>query len=135
MAKEIRFHEVARSEVLKGVNLLADTVKLTVVDVGLLFPPASVATAETVCPPFDSAPVVNDQLPAPSAIVVPIDPASMNTSIDAFASAVPVIVGVAVITVSPSVGDVITGAAGGVVSTVKFTAVDNGPVLPTPSVA
>jgi len=29
MAKEIRFSEAARGKVLKGLNILADTVKLT----------------------------------------------------------------------------------------------------------
>ena len=75
-------------------------------------------------------------MPEPSAVVVPIDTAAMKTSTVLFASAVPDKVGAAVFTAVPVVGDVISGAAGSMVSTVTVTAgVDATPVLPAASVA
>jgi hypothetical protein len=78
---------------------------------------------------------VYDQLPAPSAAVFPDGAPSITTVTVLFTSAVPVIVGVDVASTSSGAGELIAGAAGACVSTVKFRPADNGPTLPAPSVA
>ncbi len=113
---------------------------------GPTLPAASVARAVTVCPPdTNGLGTVYDQLPAPSAAVFPDGAPSITTVTVLFTSAVPVIVGVDVASTSSGAGELIAGAAGACVSTVKFRPADNstvkfrpadnGPTLPAPSVA
>jgi hypothetical protein len=79
---------------------------------------------------------VNVKLPPASVIVVPRDVEPSNTSTVEFGSAVPEIVGIGFVVEELFVGTVITGAAGGIVSTIIFIAgVEAGLVLPAGSVA
>lgn len=68
-------------------------------------------------------------MPEESAVVVPTTVASMVTVTVLFASAVPEIGGLLVVTVEPFAGAETTGAPGAVVSTVKVFAVDAAEVL------
>jgi hypothetical protein len=78
---------------------------------------------------------VQDQLPLESVEVVQSVVAPSFTVTVLPGSAVPAMVGVGLAVVLPSAGDVTTGAAGAVLSTVKFLGVLTGLVLPAGSVA
>ncbi len=70
----------------------------------------------------------------PSSWKDPIAVVLSNITIDVFGTFVPLITGNESVTVSPSVGLVMTGAAGGgVVSTVKLTIPENMDSFPTES--
>src|SRR5258708_647626 len=88
---------------------------------GPTFPAASRATATGEWRPSPRAPEARtavDQVPSAAAVTDPSDAPSTATKTVAPASALPLSVGVGVASSVPSAGAVITGAAGGVVSTV-----------------
>src|ERR687891_174294 len=92
---------------------VASTVKLTGSEAGEALPSASVWVAVTVWSPSVSGSVSSRlQVPSAATVVVPTTAPSMVTVTVAPGSPVPVIVGVLSFVISPSVGDVITGAAG-----------------------
>src|SRR5690606_9164274 len=78
---------------------------------------------------------VNVQSPFPSAMVVPCESPSLNTSTVLFASAVPLIVGVPSAFTVPSLGFVMLGTGGAVGSVVIVVTTDSTLVLPAASVA
>ena len=115
---------------------VVSTVNVLVFDCALVLPAASVAVALTVCDPSASAVGgVKLQVPEALATVVPTTTPSTITVTVLPASAVPVYVGVLSLVVEPLAGVSTTGAAGGVVSTVKVLVFDCALVLPTASVA
>src|ERR687893_28186 len=98
------------------------TVNVTV-SAGETLPAASVCVAEIVCGPSANGVVgVTDHVPSAATTAVPSTvPAASVTVTVAPGSPVPVIVGVASLTVDPSAGAVITGAGVASVSTVNVT--------------
>ncbi|EAU68165.1 Pea-VEAacid family [Stigmatella aurantiaca DW4/3-1] len=119
-----------------ATGAVASTVKLFVLDEGLVLPAASVAVARTVCGPSASGVVgVKLQLPLAFAVAVPTDvPSTMMLTVLP-GSAVPLYVGVLSLVIEPLAGVVTTGATGAVASTVKLFVLDEGLVLPATSVA
>ena len=114
---------------------IVSTVTSIADDAGPGLPAVSVALAVKLYVPSDSADDnVSDQAPVLSAVVVPRSVEPSNTWTVASFSAVPVIVVISVLRV-PASGSVMTGAAGGIVSTVTSIADDAGPGLPAVSVA
>src|SRR5690606_26111236 len=102
----------------------------------LVLPAASVALAVMLCVPSDHALVgVNVHSPLPSAIVVPCESPSLNTSTMLSSSAAPLIVGVASMVTVPSLGLSMLGSLGAIVSMTSMTAAASSLVLPTASVA
>src|SRR5690606_36357910 len=75
------------------------------------------------------------QSPFSAAIVVPCEVPSLNTSTVLSASAVPLIVGVASVLTASSLGLVMLGALGAVVSMIIVVATDSALVLPAASIA
>jgi hypothetical protein len=74
------------------------------------------------------------QLPEPLATAVPAIPSKRTVTV-LWASAVPEMTGVVVLTNAPLAGVSTTGAEGATVSTVKERELEAGPVLPAASVA
>jgi hypothetical protein len=107
--------------VIVGCTAVGATLKVVVAEGTLMFPAESVAVAEAVCEPVESGVVgVKVQCPLASAVAVPTTVPSMVTVTVAPGAAVPLISGVALDCVEPSVGVTITGALGAVVSTAKW---------------
>jgi hypothetical protein len=98
----------------------------------LVLPAASVASAFTVCAPSVSAvATLHAHTPAAFAVAVHaavLAPSTYTATVEP-ASAVPLMTGVALV-VSPETGRVMTGAPGGVVSTLKCTGCEGIEVCP-----
>src|SRR5690606_8023991 len=121
---------------LGALGAVASIVIVVITDSSLVLPAASVALSVILYVPSDHAPVtVNVQSPFPSAVVVPWESPSLNTSTVLSASAVPMIIGVPSVLTVPSLGLVMLGAIGAVASSTHVTAADSSLVLPAASVA
>src|SRR5690606_27537134 len=115
---------------------VVSTTSVITVESVLVLPAASVALAVMLCVPSDHALFTgNVQSPFSSAIVVPCESPSLNTSTVLSASAVPLIVGVASALTVPSLGLAMLGALGAVASIVIVVTTDSTLVLPAASVA
>jgi hypothetical protein len=114
------------------VGAMVSTVRFTVVDVAVL-PAASVATALSAPTPSARVDVATDQLPRALAVVAATVTVPFFTTMDALASAVPLMVGVALAVALPVVGAVIATVVA--VSTMMVRAADDTDVLPAASVA
>src|SRR5918998_257113 len=118
-----------------GSGATVSTVNVTGSDAGETFPTASICVADTVCGPSPSGVVGSSvQVPSGATVAVPTTTPSTVTVTVAPGSPVPVIVGVLSAVISPSVGEVTTGASGAVASTVNVLVGDAGDVLPAASV-
>ena len=104
------------------------TVTPTPVDAGEAFPAASVATAVSVWAPSASVRATVQAPPAPAVAAVPTGAPPSRTRTDAPASAVPLTVRAPSVSVAPSAGLVMDGAAGAVPSTVHVRAAGVGSV-------
>src|SRR5690606_16888752 len=125
-----------RLVMIGAVGAVASTTSVTSVESILVLPAASVALVVILYVPSDHALVgVNVQSPLPSAVVVPCEAPSLNTSTVLSASAVPLIVGVASVLTAPSLGLVMIGALGAIVSMTSMTTADSSLVLCAASVA
>src|SRR5690606_34340077 len=109
--------------VMIGVlGAIVSMTSMTTADSSLVLSTASVAFAVILCVPSDHALVgVNVQSPFSSAILVPRQTPSLNTSTVLSPSAVPLIVGIASLLTVPSLGLVMLGALGAVVSITNVT--------------
>ena len=133
----------SRSGVLGAAGAVVSMVTARVLDAVLWLPAASVDVAVRLWTVSARAPVVIDQFPETSAVVVPSDVEPESSSIDVSASAVPLIVGVSslvILSLSLPVSlavarSGIAGAAGEVASIVTTSAVDAVLVLPAISFA
>src|SRR5580765_6432090 len=128
--------EPSTGAVITGAaGAVVSTVKLTGADGGETFPAGSVWVAVSVVVPCGSGVVgVTNHVPPASTVAVPmVAPVPSVTVTVAPGSPVPVIVGVVSLVDDPSVGAVMTGAAGAVVSIVKVTGAETGETLPAGS--
>src|SRR5580765_226412 len=128
--------EPSTGAVMTGAaGAVVSTVKVTGAEGGETFPAGSVWVAVSVVVPCGSGVVgVTDHVPPASTVAVPmVAPVPSVTVTVAPGSPVPVIVGVVSLVDDPSVGAVITGAAGAVVATVKVTGAETGETLPAGS--
>jgi hypothetical protein len=126
------FDAVFRVGAAGVAGAMVSTVRFTVVEVAVL-PAASVATALSVRRPSAKVDVATDQLPSALAVVVATVTVPFFTTTDALASAVPLIVGVALAVALPVVGDVIATVVA--VSTIMVREADDTDVFPAASVA
>ncbi len=112
------------------------TLKELGLETGLVLPAASVARAVAEWSPCESAVLgVKLQWPELSASAVPATIPSKDTVTVLWASAVPEMRGVEVLTMAPLAGVTTNGATGATVSTVKERELVAGPVLPAASAA
>src|SRR5204862_302436 len=111
------------------------TVNETALEAALWFSAASLAIAVIDFTPSVRLEETQDQAPPPFAVAVQKVVPPCLTATVALTSAVPEIVGVALFVKLPPAGAVITGAAGGVVSTENVAPVESGPILPAASIA
>src|SRR5690606_16307030 len=119
-----------------ALGAIVSMTSMTTADSSLVLCAASVALVVMLCGPSDHAlDGINVQSPFSSAIVVPCETPSLNTSTVLSPSAVPLIVGIASLLTVPSLGLVMLGALGAVVSITNVTSADSTPVLPAASVA
>src|SRR5690606_39684198 len=115
------------------LGILGAVVSMIIVvatDSALVLPAVSVALVVMLCGPSDHAlDGINVQSPLPSAVVVPCESPSLNTSTVLFASAVPLTVDVTSALTVRSIGVVMIGADGAVASTTSATSVESIHVL------
>ena len=110
-------------EIVGTFGLRVSTVKVTSEEGALSLPAVSLAVAVTVCPPSSNV-TVDEQVHEPEPLVTAVQstPAEPSVTVTVLpASAVPLKLGVVSFVKRPEIGEVITGAFGATVSTVKLT--------------